>query len=175
MHSIMVIIRAGLPNIGMRVSVRFDKNKMYGGTITKVKPIKTQKKDKKGVCNITIQYDNGTSEVTAFPDPDIVVACRGESMIKLLCSLQFLTELVVIAIVSNLSHFCIMDNEGYQPKLGTILEEEEETTMSSEPLTPPVVSPEDATREKAVSGKNCAVEHVAEVSRQQEVKAISAT
>ena len=62
----------------MRVSVRFDKGKMYGGAITKVKPLKKQKKDKKGVCNITIQYDDGVSEVTAFPDPDIVVAYQGE-------------------------------------------------------------------------------------------------
>ena len=69
---------AGSPKVGMRVSVRFDKGKMYAGTITKVKPIEKQKKDKKGVSNITIQYDDGTSEVTAFLDPDTVMNYQGE-------------------------------------------------------------------------------------------------
>jgi len=131
---------AGLPKVGMRVSVRFDKGKMYGGAITKVKPLKKQKKDKKGECNITIQYDDGTSEETAFPDPDIVVNYQG----------------------------CPPDGtwqqQQQQRKLGTIVEEEEAAT-SFEPLPPPMVSAEDSAREKAVSGENRAVEHVAELSR----------
>ena len=68
--------RFGLPEVGMRVSVRFDKGKMYGGAITKVEPM--QKKNKKAICNITIQYDDGVTEVAAFPDPDVVVAYQGE-------------------------------------------------------------------------------------------------
>eukprot|EP00571_Detonula_confervacea_P012392 CAMPEP_0172304510 /NCGR_PEP_ID=MMETSP1058-20130122/5901_1 /TAXON_ID=83371 /ORGANISM="Detonula confervacea, Strain CCMP 353" /LENGTH=1370 /DNA_ID=CAMNT_0013015761 /DNA_START=330 /DNA_END=4439 /DNA_ORIENTATION=+ len=67
----------GLPEVGMRVSVRFDKCKMYGGAITKVKTIEKQTKNKNAVCNITIQYDDGVTEVAAFPDPDIVVAYQG--------------------------------------------------------------------------------------------------
>ena len=43
----------------------------------------------------------------------------------------------------------------------------------SKPLPPPKISPEDAAREKAASGENRAVEHVAELSREQAVKAIS--
>jgi hypothetical protein len=69
----------GFPEIGMRVSVRFDKCKMYGGSITDVKPIEKQaKSSKKAICNITIHYDDGVTEVAAFPDPDIVVAYQGE-------------------------------------------------------------------------------------------------
>jgi hypothetical protein len=46
---------------------------------------------------------------------------------------------------------------------------------SSEPLPPPLISAEDAAREKAVSGENRAVEHVAELSSEQAIKAISVT
>lgn len=68
----------GLPEVGMRVSVRFDKSKMYGGAITKVKPSEKKTKNKMVVCSITIQYDDGVTEVSDFPDPDIVVAHQGE-------------------------------------------------------------------------------------------------
>ncbi len=70
----------GLPEVGMRVSVRFDKCKMYGGVITDVKPVGSHSKNKKAVCNITIQYDDGVIEIAAFPDPDILLAYQGESM-----------------------------------------------------------------------------------------------
>mmetsp|Transcript_18092 Transcript_18092/g.31877 ORF Transcript_18092/g.31877 Transcript_18092/m.31877 type:complete len:149 (-) Transcript_18092:49-495(-) len=62
---------------------------------------------------------------------------------------------------------------GHQ-KRGSIVKDEEATT-SCEPLPPPMVSAEDAAREKAVSGENRAVEHVAELSREQAVRAISVT
>jgi hypothetical protein len=69
----------GFPEVGMRVSVRFDKCKKYGGSITSVKPIEKQAKNgKNAICNITIQYDDGVTEVAVFPDPDIVVAYQGE-------------------------------------------------------------------------------------------------
>ncbi|KAL7541225.1 hypothetical protein ACHAXR_012783 [Thalassiosira sp. AJA248-18] len=70
---------AGLPEVGMRVSVRFDKGKDYGGLITKVKPMEKAQmtKNKKAICNITIKYDDGVTEVAPFPDPDIVVAYQG--------------------------------------------------------------------------------------------------
>jgi len=48
-------------------------------------------------------------------------------------------------------------------------------TAASVPLPPPAVSAEEAAREKAASGENRAVEHVAELSREQAVSAISAT
>jgi len=48
-------------------------------------------------------------------------------------------------------------------------------TAISVPLPPPVVSAEEAAREKAVSGENRAVEHIAELSREQAVSAISIT
>ena len=62
---------SGLPEVGMRVSVKFDKCKMYGGTITKVKK---QSKNQDALCNITIKYDDGVTEVAPYPDPDIVVS-----------------------------------------------------------------------------------------------------
>jgi len=69
----------GLPEVGMRVSVRFDKCKLCWGTITHVKPVGSQAKNKKAVCNIAIQYDDGVTEIAAFPDPDIILAYQGES------------------------------------------------------------------------------------------------
>jgi formamidopyrimidine-DNA glycosylase len=46
---------------------------------------------------------------------------------------------------------------------------------SNKPLPPPLISAEDAAREKAKSGENRAVEHVAELSRDQAIKAITVT
>ena len=64
----------GLPEVGMRVSVKFDKGKLYGGSITKVNHLaEKQSKNKKALCNITIKYDDGVTEVAAFPDPDIAL------------------------------------------------------------------------------------------------------
>jgi hypothetical protein len=42
-------------------------------------------------------------------------------------------------------------------------------------LPPPTVSAEDAAREKAISGEKRSVEHVAELSREQALGAISVT
>jgi formamidopyrimidine-DNA glycosylase len=47
------------------------------------------------------------------------------------------------------------------------------TTLASSHLPLPAISAEDAAREKAISGENRAVEHVAELSREQALKAIS--
>ena len=46
---------------------------------------------------------------------------------------------------------------------------------SASHLPPPIVSAEDAAREKAISGENRSVEHVAELSREQALGAISVT
>ena len=53
---------------------------------------------------------------------------------------------------------------------GTVTE-----AAASKPLPPPLISAQDAAREKATSGENRAVEHVAELSREQAIKAISVT
>ena len=49
------------------------------------------------------------------------------------------------------------------------------TTLASSHLPLPAISAEDAAREKAISGENRAVEHIAELSREQAMKAISVT
>uniref|UniRef100_A0A7S2P4P5 Uncharacterized protein n=1 Tax=Skeletonema marinoi TaxID=267567 RepID=A0A7S2P4P5_9STRA len=49
------------------------------------------------------------------------------------------------------------------------------TSSMSRHLPPPTISAEDAAREKAISGENRAVEHIAELSREQATKAISVT
>ncbi len=49
------------------------------------------------------------------------------------------------------------------------------TTTKASHLPPPTVSAEDAAREKAISGENRSVEHVAELSREQALGAISVT
>ena len=68
----------GYPEAGMRVSVRFDRCKMHGGTITSVKPMENKEKQrKKAICNISILYDDGVTEIAPFPDPDIIVAYQG--------------------------------------------------------------------------------------------------
>eukprot|EP00581_Thalassiosira_minuscula_P003206 CAMPEP_0183736752 /NCGR_PEP_ID=MMETSP0737-20130205/50139_1 /TAXON_ID=385413 /ORGANISM="Thalassiosira miniscula, Strain CCMP1093" /LENGTH=523 /DNA_ID=CAMNT_0025970843 /DNA_START=104 /DNA_END=1671 /DNA_ORIENTATION=+ len=62
------------------------------------------------------------------------------------------------------------------PSTGSVAKEETLAEVAPcEPLPPPVVSAEDAAREKAASGENRAVEHIAELSREQAVKAVSVT
>lgn len=95
---------AGLPEVGMRVSVRFDKGKTHGGAITKVEPIeKKPKSRKKAICDITIQYDDGVKEVAGFPDPDIQVAYQGEYY--LITSLDWLASVLCVYITGS-SHCC---------------------------------------------------------------------
>mmetsp|Transcript_16973 Transcript_16973/g.46621 ORF Transcript_16973/g.46621 Transcript_16973/m.46621 type:complete len:2275 (-) Transcript_16973:34-6858(-) len=80
------------PGVGMRVKTRFDKDKYYYGTITAVteKEVGTPKgkkssgwssasKDskKKIDVEITIQHDDGSTEVSCFPDPDINLVMPG--------------------------------------------------------------------------------------------------
>eukprot|EP00574_Skeletonema_japonicum_P000929 CAMPEP_0201741580 /NCGR_PEP_ID=MMETSP0593-20130828/46887_1 /ASSEMBLY_ACC=CAM_ASM_000672 /TAXON_ID=267983 /ORGANISM="Skeletonema japonicum, Strain CCMP2506" /LENGTH=457 /DNA_ID=CAMNT_0048235919 /DNA_START=26 /DNA_END=1396 /DNA_ORIENTATION=- len=49
------------------------------------------------------------------------------------------------------------------------------TSSTLQHLPPPTISAEDAAREKAVSGENRAVEHIAELSREQAIRAIAVT
>ena len=72
--------RGTAPEVGMRVTVRFDENKWYGGTIVQVKDKK--KSSKKPVTPgqriIAIDYDDGMHEEAAFPDPDIMLRPPGK-------------------------------------------------------------------------------------------------
>jgi hypothetical protein len=90
----------GLPEVGMRVSVRFDKCKMYGGVITDVKPVGSHAKNKKTVCNIAIQYDDGVIEIAAFPDPDILLAYQGESIMRRLHTVLVLSKMLAHYLVN---------------------------------------------------------------------------
>lgn len=72
-----------VPAVGMRVKARFDKNQYYHGTITKVvekeeggNSAKSKKKKRKAV-HMTILYDDGSTEETTFPDPDVTLAMPG--------------------------------------------------------------------------------------------------
>jgi hypothetical protein len=56
-----------------------------------------------------------------------------------------------------------------------LMEKSAAATTAASHLPPPTVSAEDAAREKAISGENRSVEHVAELSREQALGAISVT
>jgi len=65
------------PEVGMRVNVNIDNFSTVGGVITKAKaPAKSGKN--KGLSMITIKYDDGVTEDTPFPDPDIHLAPPGK-------------------------------------------------------------------------------------------------
>ncbi len=78
------------PAVDMRVKTRFDKDKYYYGTITAVteKEVDTTTKGKKQTksnggnkkkvdLEISIKYDDGSVEVSSFPDPDIGLVMPG--------------------------------------------------------------------------------------------------
>ena len=78
------------PAVDMRVKTRFDKDKYYYGTITAVteKEVDTTAKGKKQTksngsnkkkvdLEISIKYDDGSVEVSSFPDPDISLVMPG--------------------------------------------------------------------------------------------------
>ena len=64
-------------------------------------------------------------------------------------------------------------NEALLKQKGTQMKTKKAKMLVSKPLPPPRVSPEDAAQEKAISGENRAVEHVAELSSGQAIKAVS--
>lgn len=65
------------PEVGMRVNVKINNFNTVGGVITKAKaPAKSGKN--KGLSMITIKYDDGVTEDTPFPDPDIKLAPPGK-------------------------------------------------------------------------------------------------
>mmetsp|Transcript_23844 Transcript_23844/g.57492 ORF Transcript_23844/g.57492 Transcript_23844/m.57492 type:complete len:546 (-) Transcript_23844:392-2029(-) len=72
----------------------------------------------------------------------------------------------------------LCERQQWQQKLATPQVKKEKgsksaTVRSFKPLPPPMVSAEDAAREKAISGENRAVEHVAELSREQATKVVA--
>lgn len=85
------------PAVGMRVKTRFDKDKYYYGTINAVtekeveatsssankgkRQTKNNNNNKKKIdLEISIKYDDGSAEVSVFPDPDISLVMPGTYM-----------------------------------------------------------------------------------------------
>jgi hypothetical protein len=65
------------PTPGMRVKVRFDKNESHYGTITQATAVPAKKKSRKTEYSITILYEDESTEVATYPDPDIMLAMPG--------------------------------------------------------------------------------------------------
>jgi hypothetical protein len=67
------------PAQGMRVKVRYDKNESHYGTITKATAAAktSSKKSRKTEYSINILYDDESTEVATYPDPDIIMAMPG--------------------------------------------------------------------------------------------------
>ncbi|KAL7522117.1 hypothetical protein ACHAWX_006804, partial [Stephanocyclus meneghinianus] len=59
------------PMVGMRVSVLFDDSKLYEGKIIKVASNAKKSMASKSLFSISILYDDGVTENTTYPDPDI--------------------------------------------------------------------------------------------------------
>jgi hypothetical protein len=62
------------PGVGMRVKVRFDKTQYYTGVVVKVAESKKRRKQ----VEISIRYDDGSSETAMYPDPDIALLMPGK-------------------------------------------------------------------------------------------------
>ena len=60
------------PEEGMRVRVKYERNQWYSGTIVDVD------ETLKGDTEITIRYDDGSTEHAIYPDPDIALFLPGE-------------------------------------------------------------------------------------------------
>ena len=65
------------PAVGMRVRVRFSKDRSFDGTITMVQE-STSKKKRKPVFKISINYDDGSKETLLYPDPDVSLLMPGK-------------------------------------------------------------------------------------------------
>ena len=75
-----------VPEEGMRVKVRFDRDQFYYGTISSVveKDSDKKKKKKRKSVDIKIKYDDGSSETAVFPDPDISLVMPGTNIRRVL-------------------------------------------------------------------------------------------
>jgi hypothetical protein len=69
---------AETPVMGMRVSVLFDDSKLYEGKIIKVASNAKKSSASKPVFSISILYDDGVTESTTYPDPDIYLYPPGK-------------------------------------------------------------------------------------------------
>jgi hypothetical protein len=95
------------PQIFMRVSVRFDQNQWYGGTILRVTKIKMPV-PKEGTTpvkkipprrkkfKLRIVYDDGAKEEAYFPDPDILLRPPGMFVLS-----------VYFVILAHLPNICV--------------------------------------------------------------------
>lgn len=69
-----------LPEVGMKVKVRFEDDQYLGGVITSVKDADASKtKRKRKQVDVTVRYDDGSDEVFLFPDPDLSLQLPGRS------------------------------------------------------------------------------------------------
>jgi F/Y-rich N-terminus len=71
-----------LPEVGMKVRVRFENDQYFGGVITSVgEPsgggAKTKRKRKQ--VDVTVRYNDGSTEAFLFPDPDLSLELPGQS------------------------------------------------------------------------------------------------
>lgn len=103
-----------LPEVGMRVKVRFDNEQYFPGVISKVgKPQFFMKgKKKRRRVDVTIQYDDGVVETLSYPDPDLILALPGKStcisysLVNLLC-----IELIFISLFLKVPRTKLVDME----------------------------------------------------------------
>ena len=99
-----VLGRSMVPEVGMRVSVRFDETTWYGGTITKIKDGKKGgKKLPPGQRLLSIDYDDGNKEEAVYPDPDILLRPPGTFLPTPLCFLLGYTPLHISWLTSYFS------------------------------------------------------------------------
>jgi hypothetical protein len=68
-----------IPEEGMRVRVKYERNQWYSGTIVDVD------NNGKGETEITVQYDDGSTEHAIYPDPDITLYLPGECCLLIKC------------------------------------------------------------------------------------------
>jgi hypothetical protein len=104
------------PAVGMRVKTRFDKDKYYYGTISAVTekevdapPTKgkrqTKNNKKKIDLEIAIKYDDGSAEVSVFPDPDISLVMPGAFYFSMLLTKHFRQQDIMACITFPISKF----------------------------------------------------------------------
>lgn len=80
-----------LPEVGMKVKVRFEKDHFFGGVIVNVGEMpaaggKNKRKSKQ--LDVTIQYDDGSTEAFHFPDPDLSLELPGQCLLYCVSLLQ---------------------------------------------------------------------------------------
>jgi hypothetical protein len=60
-----------VPKVGTSVNVKFEGNKVYTGTIIRARLKRKKQPTNMEIYNIDIHYEDGTTENTIYPDPEI--------------------------------------------------------------------------------------------------------